>query len=33
MNLASFILGFVLGEVVGLVSTLIIVNKRKGNKA
>lgn len=33
MNLASFILGFVLGEVVGLVSTLIIVKKRKGNKA
>ena len=31
--MVTAILGFVLGEVVGLVSTLIIVKKRKGNKA
>jgi len=31
--MVTAILGFVLGEVVGLVSALIIVKKRKGNKA
>lgn len=32
MSIPSFIIGFVAGEVVGLVSTFIIVSKRQGHK-